>query len=277
MGKKPVVFVLMPFDAAFNDVYLLAIKQACLDAGAHAQRVDEQIYQETILQRVYDEIRSADLIVAEMTGRNPNVFYEVGYAHALGKKVILITSEVEDIPFDLTYYPHIVYRGRMAVLREELARRITFLAAQRKAERPRKRKSTRGAPGPSILNGESSEGIDHTPAKASVAVALTSNVSERASDFRDVVPEVALTDELSRISFRVQQLQALQLPKDDAEIFKFRTVCIRIDVELRRLEERAVRLDDAQSAERITELREQVAERLNAARVSSEPGTTGGI
>ena len=44
-----------------------------------------------------------------MTGMNPNVFYEVGYAHALNKRVILLTETAEDIPFDLKHTPHVVY------------------------------------------------------------------------------------------------------------------------------------------------------------------------
>ena len=88
---KPIVFVLMTFDKAFTDVYQLGIKVACDKAGAYAERLDEQLFGESMLQRIYNQIAKADVIVADMTGRNPNVFYEVGYAHALGKVVILLT------------------------------------------------------------------------------------------------------------------------------------------------------------------------------------------
>ena len=95
---KPFVFVLMPFDPAFIDVYQLGIKTACERAGAYAERPDEQIFTESILQRIYNQIAKADVIVADMTDRNPNVFYEVGYAHALGKVVVLLTQNKDDIP-----------------------------------------------------------------------------------------------------------------------------------------------------------------------------------
>src|ERR1041384_2230704 len=88
---KPFVFVLMPFASDFDDVYRLGIKPACEKAGAYAERVDEQLFQESILQRVYNQIAKADVIVSDMSGKNPNVFYETGYAHALGKPVILLT------------------------------------------------------------------------------------------------------------------------------------------------------------------------------------------
>jgi hypothetical protein len=120
------VFVLMPFAPAFDDVYNLGIKAACTDAGAYCERVDEQIFHESILQRVYNQIAKADIVVADMTDRNPNVFYEAGYAHALGKVVILLTQKFEDIPFDLKHYPHIVYSGRISDLKPELERRLRW-------------------------------------------------------------------------------------------------------------------------------------------------------
>ncbi len=125
-APKPFVFVLMPFQEDFDDVYKLGIKVACDNAGAYAERVDEQLFQDSILQRVYNQIAKADIIVADMTGRNPNVFYEAGYAHALGKHVILLTQNTDDIPFDLKHYPHIIYKGRIADLIPELEKRVKW-------------------------------------------------------------------------------------------------------------------------------------------------------
>jgi nucleoside 2-deoxyribosyltransferase len=125
-NPKAFVFVLMPFGEDFRDVYEVGIKTACKDAGAYCERVDEQIFVESILERVYNQIAKADLIVAEMTGRNPNVFYEVGYAHALNKQVVLLTQNSEDIPFDLKHYPHIIYGGRIAALKSQLETRVRW-------------------------------------------------------------------------------------------------------------------------------------------------------
>lgn len=109
-NNKPFVFVLMPFDKIFDDVYNLGIKGAVEQSGMFCQRVDEQIFhQENILTRIYNQINTADVIVADMTGRNPNVFYEVGYAHAKGKVCILLTNNSQDIPFDLKHHRHLVY------------------------------------------------------------------------------------------------------------------------------------------------------------------------
>lgn len=132
-SPKPFAFVIMPFLREFDDIYQLGIKPACESAGAYAERVDEQIFHESILQRIYNQISKADVIIADMTGRNPNVFYEAGYAHALGKPVILLTKAAEDIPFDLKHYPHIVYGGRITDLIPELVKRVRFAVERPKA------------------------------------------------------------------------------------------------------------------------------------------------
>jgi hypothetical protein len=123
---KPFVFVLMPFEAKFNDIYKFGIKGAAEDVGAYAERLDEQLFGEGMLDRIFNQISKADLIVADMTGRNPNVFYEVGYAHALGKVTLLLTQDANDIPFDLKHRQHTVYGGRIETLRKELADRLRW-------------------------------------------------------------------------------------------------------------------------------------------------------
>jgi hypothetical protein len=124
---KSFCFVLMPFATELNDIYEFGIKGACENIGVYCERVDDQIFPGSMLDRIYNQIARADLLVAEMTGRNPNVFYEVGYAHALGKHVILLTQKAEDIPFDLKHFPHIVY-ANIKELRSELAKRVEFFA-----------------------------------------------------------------------------------------------------------------------------------------------------
>lgn len=126
-SPRPFVFVLMPFTREFDDIYQLGIKPACLNAGTYAERVDEQLFHESILDRIYNQIAKADIIIADMTGRNPNVFYEAGYAHALNKAVILMTQKADDIPFDLKHYPHIIYEGRITDLIPEIEKRVKHL------------------------------------------------------------------------------------------------------------------------------------------------------
>lgn len=120
----------MPFDKIFDDRYHLGIKETAKELGILAERVDEQIYREGILDRIYRQIEVADVVVADMTGKNPNVFYEVGYAHAKGKLTILLTSDADDIPFDLKHRRHVVYGESISALRERLKQELEWAKAE---------------------------------------------------------------------------------------------------------------------------------------------------
>ncbi|MXO46874.1 hypothetical protein GRI69_01185 [Erythrobacter vulgaris] len=135
---KPFAFVLMPFSKEFSDIYKLGIQETATECGVVAERVDEQRYSETMLERIYRQIKDADFIIADMTDRNPNVFYEVGYAHALGKLVTLLTQDANDIPFDLKHHRHIVYGKSIQSLKESLTHEFEWL---RKEAESRKFKS----------------------------------------------------------------------------------------------------------------------------------------
>ncbi|WP_005612450.1 hypothetical protein [Tritonibacter mobilis] len=132
---KPFAFVLMPFHDSFDDIYRYGIKQACAELSIVAERVDEQFYSETMLGRIYRQIENADFIIADMTGKNPNVFYEVGYAHAKGKPCALLTQNSEDIPFDLQHHFHIVYGGKIGGLKEQLLPRLQWMKGELEKER----------------------------------------------------------------------------------------------------------------------------------------------
>lgn len=123
-NSKGYIFVLMPFDRAFDDIYIYGIKNTCNKSNFYCERVDEQVFEGTILTRIYNQIKTADLIIADMSKMNPNVFYETGYAHALGKDVILLTQDTNDIPFDLKHYPHIIYKGNIKLLSDELSKKL---------------------------------------------------------------------------------------------------------------------------------------------------------
>jgi hypothetical protein len=125
-SAKPFVFVLMPFKEKFQDIYHLGIKAAAAEAGAYAERVDEQMFSEGILERIYGQISSADVIVADMTDRNPNVFYEVGYAHGIGRSVILMVRDESEIPFDLRHQQHIVYGSSIVELKKKLTDKLAW-------------------------------------------------------------------------------------------------------------------------------------------------------
>lgn len=127
MSKK-FIFVLMPFDSSFDDVYKLGIKESIksIDSEIVVERLDEQMFSEGMLTRIYSQIEKADIVVADMSGKNPNVFYEVGYAHAKEKLVLLITKDAGDIPFDLKHFKHIVYGDSINNLKVKLDENVSW-------------------------------------------------------------------------------------------------------------------------------------------------------
>lgn len=124
--KKIFAFVLIPFDSSFDDVYKLSIKEAAKHVGVIAERLDDQMFPEGMLERIYRQIDAADIIIADMSTKNPNVFYEVGYAHAKDKLCIHLTADANDIPFDLKHRRHIVYGNSLSYLKEELSRHLEW-------------------------------------------------------------------------------------------------------------------------------------------------------
>jgi hypothetical protein len=122
-NRPPRIFVLMPFTEPFVDVYVLGIREAAEKLGFIVERADDIEHNGDILEVIYDRIRSADAVVADTTHCNPNVFYEIGYAHALGRPTILITRAGEPLPFDLQSKNHIFYRS-IVELREKLDKRL---------------------------------------------------------------------------------------------------------------------------------------------------------
>lgn len=117
---RPYVFILMPFDDKFEDIYYFGIRGAVEDAHMTCERADEILHAGGIIERINEQIYRADIIVADMTDLNPNVFYEVGIAHNIGKPVALVVQDVNQIPVDLRNKNHIVYGGKIKLLREKL-------------------------------------------------------------------------------------------------------------------------------------------------------------
>lgn len=128
--EPALVSVMMPFDAAFNDVYA-SIQGASINAGLRCRRADDIWENPAIIQDVVALIDRARIVVCDCTNRNPNVFYEAGIAHTLGREVILITQSIADIPFDLRHLRHVQYlnngEGREALANALQSRMQTIL------------------------------------------------------------------------------------------------------------------------------------------------------
>lgn len=103
------VFVIMPFNDKLNPVYEDHISKICKNIGLDCKRADLILNVGSVVSDIWSLIYSAQIIICDCTGRNPNVFYELGIAHSLGKKTICITQNTDDIPFDIKHLRYIAY------------------------------------------------------------------------------------------------------------------------------------------------------------------------
>lgn len=101
-------FVLMPFRDELKPVFDDHIRPVCGSVGLSVVRADQIFSVRPIIDDIREAVLSARFIIADLTDANPNVFYEIGICHALGKDVILITQESK-VPFDLGHIRHIRY------------------------------------------------------------------------------------------------------------------------------------------------------------------------
>jgi len=103
------VLVLTPFLDTFFQIYDDHIKNVSNKLGLSIKRADDFFSNESIIEDIWYAINSAKIIIADSTKKNPNVFYEIGIAHVIGKPVIFITGDKNDIPFDIGHIRHIEY------------------------------------------------------------------------------------------------------------------------------------------------------------------------
>lgn len=102
------ISVMMPFAATFSGVYT-AIQGIATELGMTCKRADDIWIHTHIIQDVVSLISKAKVVICDLSGRNPNVFYEAGIAHAIGAEVILISQHKSDVPFDLQHIRYINY------------------------------------------------------------------------------------------------------------------------------------------------------------------------
>lgn len=124
-SKPNSVFILMPMraDKPELDDVKNAIKEALESFGLEAFRVDDIEHSETITQKVLESIRQSAYVVADLTDERPNVYYEVGYAHAIGHHPILVRKAGTPLHFDLVVHNVPEYRNN-AELKSILVKRF---------------------------------------------------------------------------------------------------------------------------------------------------------
>jgi hypothetical protein len=104
----------MPFARAFDGIWTTVIQPTVISHGDTCSRADDVFTPGSVIADILASINGADYLIADLTGRNPNVYYELGYAHALGKPVILLTQQIADVPFDLKHQRLIAYSDTVA-------------------------------------------------------------------------------------------------------------------------------------------------------------------
>lgn len=121
---KPKCFVAMKFnDHPFIDAYE-GIKEVAEQKGYIVNRADQEIFSGSIVQTIWDLIRASDIVIIDITGFTPNVFYELGIAHAFGKKTLILIYNQhgkvpDDIPFDIKVERILAY-GNSDTLKQQL-------------------------------------------------------------------------------------------------------------------------------------------------------------
>lgn len=130
--EPDLVAVMMPFHPAFDKVYQ-ALSGAAQHAGLRCQRADDIWEHEHIIDDVVSLIWRAQVVIADLTGRNPNVFYEAGIAHAFGRHLVPIAQNLADVPSDLLAMRAQLYLGNdqgLGELQDRVAARLATLVGK---------------------------------------------------------------------------------------------------------------------------------------------------
>jgi hypothetical protein len=124
--QTDLVAVMMPFAQEFTSVYE-AIRDACKECGLDCLRADDIWEEDAILQDIFNLIFRAKVVIVDFTGKNPNVMYETGMAHTLGKHVVPITQSLVDVPSDIAHHRTLKYllnSEGLAALQESLTKKL---------------------------------------------------------------------------------------------------------------------------------------------------------
>lgn len=138
--RRKSCFILMPFDPKYIEVYTEVYKPVCAKNDLDCWRVDELARPGSITRDIVEGIIDAEVVIADLTGQNANVFYELGIAHSVGNKTIMTTQSLDDVPFDIRSYRVLLYKQSITgskQLSEDLDKAIKeLLAAMERTSNP---------------------------------------------------------------------------------------------------------------------------------------------
>lgn len=133
-------YVIMPFNARCDPAYRDGIQPALkavaaqLEEGWECRRADDVRMPGCITKEIVTSLHTADLVVADLTGHNPNVFYELAVAHSNGRPTVMIAQSAKDIPFDIKTYRVLMYTPSaegLSKLRDDLTKCVLDLLLNR--------------------------------------------------------------------------------------------------------------------------------------------------
>jgi hypothetical protein len=108
LPELDLVAVMIPLRQEFDQTFD-AIKRACSTNNLRCLRASDIWEESAIVQDIFNLVYRAQVVVVDFTGKNPNVMYETGIAHTLGKHVVPISQSLDDVPFDITHHRVLKY------------------------------------------------------------------------------------------------------------------------------------------------------------------------
>ena len=126
-GEKSSVFIIMPFRTELTDVWQGGIKRASISAGYRPIRIDTINRSSNITEDIVESINKCHVAIVDVTGNNPNVMFELGYALAKGKPCIIISQSADFLPFDIRNLRTIVYSNTWSGIESLSASLVDFL------------------------------------------------------------------------------------------------------------------------------------------------------
>ena len=214
------VFVIMPFDAEFDKVYRDLIKKPLQVKGHNVSRADDVETHQNILAAIIKSISEANLVVADLTESNPNVYYELGVAHALGIPTIQIVRDLAEVPFDLkghyieTYSlmydeAHELQQAILDKLDREPGNEYNFSNPVHDALRPHKKIIIQAEPVTPQMDREAATTRESDSASEDGELGMLDAIVE-AEESAQAIGEVAaeLTEELNKLSEGAQSHSA---------------------------------------------------------------------
>jgi hypothetical protein len=99
----------VPFAASLQPIYEVHLKAVAKSLSLTISRGDDISGTNAVIDDIWSSITSARIVVADFSKRNPNVFYEVGVAHTLGRPTVLLSQDIDDVPFNLRHIRTVVY------------------------------------------------------------------------------------------------------------------------------------------------------------------------